>query len=203
MQFIGINPSNLVQKGIQSNINLYAPASGYITEANVNLGRYVKSEELLYEILDKSHLHLELNIYEKDVDKIQVGQQVQFSFNENPDQKYEGVVELIGQKMEPETKTFALHVDMLNPPDFLKLGMFAQAHIFMRADSVATLPMEAIVTEGGKDYVFISDNGSFQKKEVQTGAQWEDKVEIKNPQDLSDFLLVVEGAYYLKAEAEN
>lgn len=203
LRFIGINPANLIQKGIQPEISLYAPISGYITEVNVNLGRYVDSQEPLCEILDKSHLHLDLNVYEKDVDKIKVGQLVQFYLNENPEQQYEGRVKLIGQKMEPETKTFDLHVDMVSPPDFLKLGMYARAQILLSADSVATLPAEAIVQEGGQRFVFVKDHDSFRRQEVQTGAQWQDKVEIRNPQDIQGSLLIVDGAYYLQAELEN
>ncbi len=203
LEFIGISPQDLVSKGIQSEISLYAPITGYVTEAHGNLGRFVNSEAPLYEILDKAHLHLELNVYEKDVDKIQVGQQVQFYLNENPDRKYEGTVKLIGQKMEPETKTFDLHVDMVSPPDFLKLGMYARAQVLLLSDSVATLPSEAFVREGDQFFVFVKDKNAFRKTEVQTGAQWENLVEIKNPQPLLDSLLVVDGAYYLNAEMAN
>ncbi len=70
---------NKLEKGeIQPTVNLYAPISGYVTEVNVNLGKYVSPTDVMFEIVDTEHLHAELTVFERDVPRLKIGQKVRF-----------------------------------------------------------------------------------------------------------------------------
>jgi cobalt-zinc-cadmium efflux system membrane fusion protein len=200
LKYIGIRPEDIEKNGIRSSIALYAPINGYITAVNINPGKFVSSQENMYELIDKSHMHLDLNVFEKDIAKISIGQSVFYSLNENPERSFEGKVSLIGQKMEEENRAFSVHVDIDTPEDYFKPGMYANAKIFLAADSVAALPQSALIRESNEYYIFVREGDAFVRRRVQTGAEYNDMTQIINPETLEGESIVLEGAYYLKAE---
>jgi len=75
----GISSSALQQGGkISRTANIYAPISGFVTASNVNIGKYVNPTDVLFELENRSDLHLALNALEKDITKVKVGQTVKF-----------------------------------------------------------------------------------------------------------------------------
>jgi len=200
LRYIGINPEKIEQNGIQSSIALYAPADAYVTEVKANPGKYFGEQDELYELIDKSHLHLDLNVFEKDIAKVQKGQKVYFSLNNDSRRMYEGEVLLVGQKLEKELRAFSVHVDLRSPEDFFRPGMYTQARIFMDSDSVAAVPEAAIIQEDQHNYVFVKSGSEFVRREVTTGARVNDMVEITNPEVIQGLPVVVQGAYFLEGE---
>lgn len=200
LKYIGIRPEDIEKNGIRSSIALYAPINGYITAVNINPGKFVSSQENMYELIDKSHMHLDLNVFEKDIPKISIGQSVFYSLNENPERSFEGKVSLIGQKMEEENRAFSVHVDIDTPEDYFKPGMYTNAKIFLAVDSVAALPQSALIRESNEYYIFVREGDAFVRRRVQTGAEYNDMTQIINPETLEGEAIVLEGAYYLKAE---
>ena len=67
LQMMSINPTSVEQGHITSTINLYAPIAGYITQVNVSNGTYVSPSDIVMEIVDTDHIHLELSVFEKDI----------------------------------------------------------------------------------------------------------------------------------------
>ncbi|MBK7870065.1 MAG: efflux RND transporter periplasmic adaptor subunit [Saprospiraceae bacterium] len=68
LELLGISVKTLENTGeIQSSISFYAPVNGYITKVNINNGKLVSPNDLLFEIVDRSHVHLELQVFAKDV----------------------------------------------------------------------------------------------------------------------------------------
>ncbi|MDF9795937.1 cobalt-zinc-cadmium efflux system membrane fusion protein [Catalinimonas alkaloidigena] len=201
LKYVGIRPENIEKKGISSRIALHAPISGYITAVNINRGKFVSSQENMYELIDKSHMHLDLNVFEKDIPKISIGQSVFYSLNENAGRSFEGKVSLIGQKMEDENRAFSVHVDINSPEDYFKPGMYTNAKIFLSADSVAALPQSALIRDNDEYYVYVNEGDAFVRRHVQTGAEYNKLTQIMNPESLEGQSIVIEGAYYLNAEA--
>ncbi|MBK7338570.1 MAG: efflux RND transporter periplasmic adaptor subunit [Saprospirales bacterium] len=78
LELLGIDPDRLSPDNFQSEISLYSPTNGYVTEVNVNAGKYVGSTEVMFKIADTEHLHAELTVFEKDILKLKVGQKVRF-----------------------------------------------------------------------------------------------------------------------------
>lgn len=67
LQMMSINPKDVEQGQISSSINLYAPINGYVTKVNISNGSFVSSSSELLEIVNTDHIHLELNVFEKDI----------------------------------------------------------------------------------------------------------------------------------------
>lgn len=200
LHYIGIKPEKIEEKGIQSSIAIFAPADAYITEVKAKPGKYFGEQDELYELIDKSHHHLDLNVFEKDIAKFQKGQKVYFSLNNDSHRMYEGEVMLVNQKLEEAHSAFSVHVDLSQPEDIFRPGMYAQAQIFMDSDSVAAVPEAAIIQQDQNNYVFVKTGNKFIRREVDTGASVNDMVEITNSEVLQDLPVVVRGAYFLEGE---
>jgi len=78
---IGINPSTLTEDDISATITLKSPINGYIKTANISMGKYVSSTDVLFEIVGNDNLLLELTLFEKDANTISIGQVVRFNIN--------------------------------------------------------------------------------------------------------------------------
>lgn len=200
LRYIGIQPEKIEENGIQSSVAVFAPADAYVTEVKANPGKYFGEQDELYELIDKSHLHLDLNVFEKDIAKVRKGQKVYFKLNSDSHRMYEGEVLLVGQKLEEAHRAFSVHVDLSQPEDFFRPGMYTQAKIFMQSDSVSAVPEAAIIQQDQHNYVFVKTGNEFIRREVETGARVNDMVEITNPEVLQDLPVVVRGAYFLEGE---
>ena len=99
LELLNIKPA-LVEKGELSSISsIYAPIGGDVTDVNVNTGSYVSPADAIMEIVNTEHIHLEINIFEKDVLSIKKGQKVFFSLPESSSEMFEGNVHLIGKSI--------------------------------------------------------------------------------------------------------
>ncbi|MEZ4987684.1 MAG: efflux RND transporter periplasmic adaptor subunit [Saprospiraceae bacterium] len=77
LKLLGVRVDQLLNSGeIQPTIALVAPISGYLTQVNVNQGKLVTPNDLLYEIIDNQHVHLELNVFAKDLPVLKEGQRI-------------------------------------------------------------------------------------------------------------------------------
>ncbi|WP_017730187.1 efflux RND transporter periplasmic adaptor subunit [Nafulsella turpanensis] len=155
LQYLGLSPEHVAQGNISSTIAIRAPFSGYITELNVHNGEFARSEQELYELVDPEHMHLELNVFEQDVPKVEIGQPIRFTVPSTGGEIYEGEVFLVGKSFEPETKTVKVHGHIEGEhQDFIQ-GLYVEAKIFTGDQQVRALPEEAIVEEDGKSFIFI------------------------------------------------
>ena len=75
---IGINPDVLTEDNIGNTVNLVSPIRGFLKSVNVNIGKYVSSTDVLFEIVNSDKLFLELTLFEKDADKAVIGQKIKF-----------------------------------------------------------------------------------------------------------------------------
>jgi cobalt-zinc-cadmium efflux system membrane fusion protein len=74
LKLIGLSAEGLEKDGIKSVINIITPIAGYVTEVNVNRGKYVNSADVMFEIVDTEHLHAEAQVFEKDIMNLRIGQ---------------------------------------------------------------------------------------------------------------------------------
>lgn len=95
LRVMGINPETLSAGNIQKTIAVEAPISGYISAVNIALGQYVSPADKLFDIVNINEKQLILKVFEKDLNKIQVGQKVFAYSNQNPEKKIETHIFLI------------------------------------------------------------------------------------------------------------
>ena len=149
----GINPGSVSSGNIRKSVSVVAPISGYISRVNASIGQYVSSADVLYEIVNNGQTHLVLKVFEKDLNKISVGQKVYAFTNQNPEKKYAATVKLIGKDFAPD-RSVLIHCDLIDKDESLIPGTFMNAEIEVNAEEGFVIPDDAIVTWEGKQYVF-------------------------------------------------
>ena len=125
--------------------NIYAPISGMISKMNVAMGSFVADATPILEIVDTEHIHLELNVFEKDILKVKQGQTIQFKIPEASEELFEAEVYLVGASIEAN-RTIKVHGHLKNEAghNFLP-GMFVEAFIASDSRSAIALPESAVV----------------------------------------------------------
>ncbi|MBQ0909418.1 efflux RND transporter periplasmic adaptor subunit [Flavobacterium sp. F-328] len=202
LKFAGINPSNVSAKNISKSINIYSPISGYVSKVNVNTGKYVNPSDILFEIVNPSDIHLALTVFEKDINKMAIGQSVIAYNNTDPEKKYPCKIILIGKDFS-ENRSTEMHCHFTSYDKSLLPGMYMNAEIELKSQQSNALPSEAIVNYENKNYVFVAkENKQFVMKEVTTGNTENEFTEIISD-DLNEATIVIKGAYALLMKMKN
>lgn len=149
----GINAERVNAGNIQKSISVTAPISGYISTVNVSVGQYVSPAEVLYTIINNNVMHLELKVFEKDLGKISMGQQVYAYTNQNPEKKYAATVKVIGKDFAAD-RSVTVHCDLNDKNELLIPGTFMNAEVEVNAEEGFVIPDDAIVTWENKQYIF-------------------------------------------------
>ena len=208
LELLNINPSTLTIENIRTAVNVIAPINGYVTEVNITRGSFLNPSDVAMVIVDASHLHLVLNIFEKDLAKVKVGQPIHFRIQDDQSKQYEGSVYMVNKTVDAENRTIGVHghitdeklTSRFNP------GVYLQAEIYTTSDSRLALPQGALVEVEDKYYVLILDKSSvdgysFIEKEVKIGVSNNDNVEILNAKDFSENTeFLIKGAFNLIKE---
>ena len=208
LQMLNLNPDAVEKGNISSTIRIYAPISGSITEMNINNGMYVSAADELMQIIDRDHLHIELNVFEKDVMKIKKGQDIRFSIPEANTDTIKGEVHLVGTSISEEKRTVKVHGHFKDEQkkNSLATGMFVEADIITDKRKAKALPAESIVSLDNTNYVLVLDtktdsNYIFKRRKVLPGDTFNVFTIIKNSADFNqDTQFLTKGAFTLITE---
>lgn len=203
LKLIGINPDQLTEANLSKSINIYSPIDGYVSQVNVNIGKYTQPSEVLFELINPADIHLAITVFEKDLKKMAIGQKVIAYTNDQPTKKYECEIILIGKNLSAERST-EVHSHFENYDKSLVPGMYMNAEVELKNNQVLALPEEAIVRFENNYYIF-TDSGakSFLLTEVKIGDSENGFTEILESEKLADKKIVVRGAYNLLMAMKN
>lgn len=203
LQLAGINPNKISETSITRSINIYSPINGFVSKVNVNIGKYVSPTEVLFELINPTDVHLALKIFEKDVNKLFIGQKLVAYTNNQPENKHECEVLLIGKDLSADRST-DVHCHFEDYDKTLIPGTYMNAEIKVTNAKAYVLPIDAVVRFENKQYVFIQiADKQFQMQEVQTGETNEGVIEVKNGDALATKNIVQKGAYTLLMSLKN
>lgn len=212
LSLIGIDPAKLHEDDISSTVSLVSPINGYVKTVNVNLGKYVSSSDVLFEIVNSDNLFLELTLFEKDADKVTGGQKIRFFIN-NETEMHEAEIYQTAKSVGND-KTFKVYANVLGHCRNVLPGMYVNAVIETSGNEVPVLPSEAIVSFDDKDYIFVyekekEENGmpftEYRMIQIQKGYSDNGYTEIILPPglDLATSRIVIKGAYNLLSAKKN
>ena len=203
LNMLGIDLQKLGNGEIETRLMLKTPISGSVRAINVSLGEHVAPSEVIYEVVNTEHLHLELSVYEQDVIKVKKGQKVWFSIPSIQGKHFEGEVFLVGRDLSQDKRSVNVHVHIDESAGPFSVGMYANASIVMEESSSLTLPVTAFVVQNENKYIFrkvaeSEDGITFRKMKVTTGIEKDDQTELLifegiTPEDD----IVTSGAFYL------
>lgn len=198
---MNLNPKNVLEGQLSSVIQIYAPIKGSITEVNTSVGKYMDTSEVLLEIIDSSHKHLELIVFEKDVLSVEIGQRILFRIPENSKESFQAQVHLIGKSIDEENRTVQVHGHLENESDPFLVGMFVEAEIIVNDSEKLALPVEAILEEDNKFFILAlkvknKDTYKFEKIAIEIGEKGDDFIEILSPDiEVNKSQILIKGAF--------
>jgi cobalt-zinc-cadmium efflux system membrane fusion protein len=221
LKVINLNIESIERGEVSSSIHLYSPINGYVTEVNVNIGKFVNPSDVLFEIVDTEHLHAELIVFEKDVLKIKIGQKVRFTLA-NETRERMATVYLIGREIR-EDRTVRIHCHIDTEDKELLPGMYLSALVETGGALVPALPNEAVISYQGKQYIFVAseeihrkeqqhentteqaheDSQHFSMVEIETSNSELGYTEVTVPDSLANSQIVIKGAYSILSKMKN
>lgn len=203
LAMININPAKLRPDNISRSVNIVSPIDGVVKSVNANIGKMVTPADVVFELIDRDHLHLKLNAFEKDINVLDNGQMVDFTLPNDRTPRQARI--LLTSKNVETDKTIQVHADIVKPDMRLLPGMFVTASVITSAKKVTALPQSAIVELNGKTYVFHeAGRYQFRRVEINTGIKDGDLVEITLPEELkTSEKIVIRGAHNLLAREMN
>lgn len=203
LKLIGLNPDNLTENNLSRSVSIVSPIDGYVSAVNVNIGKYVNPTDVLFELVNPEDIHLALTIYEKDLDKIFLGQNLITYTNNKPDTKYPCEIILIGKNLSPE-RSVEVHCHFDKYDKTLIPGMFMNAEIGVKTTEALVLPDDAIVRFENKNYVFVAKNKNlFEMKEVEIGVSENGLTQIISNSLNVSTTVVIKDAYTLLMKIKN
>ena len=213
LKVINVDLKSLEAGKVTSSINLYSPIGGYVTQVNVNIGKFVTPVDVIFEIVDTEHLHAELIVFEKDVLKLKIGQKVRFTLANESEERM-ATIYLIGREINKE-RTVQVHCHIDKEDTELLPGMYLSAYVETGGALVPALPDESIIDYNGKKYIFMVSEEEHEEGKPQESGQHFAMVEIQTlnrelgfteidvPDSLSQAEVVVKGAYSLLSKMKN
>lgn len=206
LQQMGISTKEVAKGKFTTVFPLRAPISGTVSDMQASLGSYADMQTPLMKIRNNHAVECDLNVFEKDIAKVKVGDKVLVSLTNQPGVNVSGRVYGMNQYLNKGTKSVAVHVK-LDVKRGAKLfeGMYVSGQIATGVQLCMTLPDKAIVSADGKQYVFAlnqqhSKGGtySFSRHEVTTGVSNNGYTEVALCKHLKKGQkIVTDNAFYL------
>ena len=157
-----------------------SPVSGIVTEKKAVQGMRFMPGEMLYQITDLSSVWVLADVFEQDIGLLKPRAKGKVSINAYPGKVFEGAVTYIYPTLQSDTRTVQVRLELPNPGQLLKPGMFADVQLAVESrNDTVTVPLSAVIDSGTRRIVFVQiKEGRFEPREVRLGARSNDDVEI-------------------------
>ena len=157
-----------------------APQDGEIIERNATNGMRAASGDVLFRIVDHDNVWVTVDVAERDLSLVAVGQKATIKLRAYPDRTFSGDVTLIYPHLKAETRTARIRIELPNPDNLLRPDMYAEVEIATgTAAPVLTVANSAVIDSGNRQVVIIDKGeGRFEPREVKLGRRGDGRVEI-------------------------
>jgi RND family efflux transporter MFP subunit len=189
---------------ISSEVSLPAPASGTVTSRTVNSGEVIEANKELLRVTDLSSVWVVGQVYEKDLGKVHVGSGASITTDAYPGRVFRGQISYVDPKVDPQTRTAQARIELANPGQLLKIGMYvnvAFAALGSAGSTLAVVPVAAVQNMGNRQVVFVatSDPNVFAMQFVRLGPETSGYYPVLEGLSVGD-RIVTEGSFMLRAE---
>jgi membrane fusion protein, heavy metal efflux system len=182
--------------------SLTSPIAGIVVERNATIGATVGTDANLFKIIDISSVWIDANVFEKDLERVKLGQGVKVTVPAFPGVTFLGRVILVSSVVDPETRSLKVRTEVQNRGGTLKPDMFANVEIVTDVNrSAISIPQSALLDDGGQKVVFVAGGSGYEKRVVSVGIQSSDRVEIQAGLKAGD-KVVVKGNYLLLQQSK-
>lgn len=188
---------------------LKAPMDGVIVDRNVQPGQEVRSDQMLagmavvaaplFIISDPESLWVHLDVSEQDLSNLQVGQKLEIRSRAYGNQVFPGVLTVIGQSLNPDTRTVVAKGTVSNPEKLLKAQMYVDVNVITHVPKMPQVPIKAVFLREGKACVFVrASETTFEMRQITTAAEDAGHVFVSKGLN-ADEAVVSEGALVLES----
>jgi RND family efflux transporter MFP subunit len=189
---------------VSSEVSLPAPTSGTVTSRTVNPGEVIEANKELLRVTDLSSVWVVGQVYEKDLGKVHVGSGASITTDAYPGRVFRGQVSYVDPKVDPQTRTAQARIELANPGQQLKIGMYvnvAFAALTSTGSTVPIVPASAVQNVGNRQVTFVvtSDPNVFAMRPVRLGPESNGYFPVLEGLSVGD-RIVTEGSFMLRAE---
>jgi cobalt-zinc-cadmium efflux system membrane fusion protein len=190
-----------IRKSDGSVQDILSENTGVILAIYVKRGDHVDRLKSLMSIVNIDKLRVTVDVYEKDIGFVKIGQKAEIESIAFSGKKFLGEVVYISPQVEEESQAIKVRIDVDNSEHLLRLGMFVAGELIYDSDKEVPAILQSAVQElNGKDIVFVKEGeNKFSLREVTLGQSFGDYVEIRNGVDENE-QVVTQGSFNLKSE---
>jgi RND family efflux transporter MFP subunit len=162
-----------------TDLTIYSPVSGYITQKNALPNMYVQPETMLYTVADLSDVWVLAQVFQSDAGKIKPGDPADVTVDAYPGRVFNGRVDYILPQLDMNTRTLPVRLVFANPGLKLRPGMYVNVRAKLPMGRQLVVPATAAFHSGTKNLVFVSSGaGNIEPREVELGPQVGDELVV-------------------------
>jgi Cu(I)/Ag(I) efflux system membrane fusion protein len=168
-------------RNVPIGIEWTSPRDGIVLERNVTEGMRAQPGDVLFRIADHSVLWAIIDVAERDLGSVAIGQRATVRARSFPGKEFLGKINVIYPQITKETRTARVRVELSNPQLLLIHDMYVDAEIETgSAESVLAIPESAVMDSGSRQAVLVDKGeGRFEPREVKLGHRGEGYVEVR------------------------
>jgi cobalt-zinc-cadmium efflux system membrane fusion protein len=208
LMLLGLSARRIAQlkapSQISSEVSLPAPVSGTVISRAANAGEVIAADKELLRIADLSSVWVMGQVYEKDLAKVVVGSGANITSDTYPGRVFRGRVSYIDPTLDTATRTAQARIELANPGQALKIGMFVNVAFAALAGSESTtpvIPRDAVQNVNNQQVVFVEtkDANVFAMRPVKLGPEINGQYPVIEGLSVGE-RIVTEGSFLLRAE---
>lgn len=204
LENIGLDVSKIENGNFYFSYSLTSPINGYISNIYTSIGQHVEPNYIVAEIINVQLFQLKLSIFEKDINKLEIGQNIEFYLGGN--RKITHIAKLIftGKTINSNTKAIDCYAEIENLVNInLVNNQFVEGEIIVGSDSAYSLPETAFIKLANENYILKLENESdtsyfFSKIKVKTGIRNQGYMELIDLPKMNN--LLINGTYNVKID---
>lgn len=189
---------------VSSEVSVPSPASGTITSRTVNPGEVIEANKELMRVTDLSTVWVIGQVYEKDLATVRVGSGANITSDAYPGQIFRGRVTYVDPKIDQATRTAQVRIEMTNPRQMFKIGMYvnvAFGALGLSEKTVPAVPKDAVQNVNNQQVVFVATNNpnEFIMRPVRLGPESKGLYPVAEGLSVGE-RVVTGGSFLLRAE---
>jgi cobalt-zinc-cadmium efflux system membrane fusion protein len=205
---LGLTPQRVSQlrspSQISSEVTLPAPVAGTVTSRMVNPGEVIEANKELLRVTDLSSVWVVGQVYEKDLGRIRVGSGASITSDAYPGRVFRGQIAYVDPRLDPQTRTAQVRIELANTAQALKLGMYVNVAFATVGGSERTapvVPVTAVQNMNNQQVVFMAtgDPNTFVMRSVRLGPESSGLYPVLEGLNVGD-RIVTDGSFSLRAE---
>jgi cobalt-zinc-cadmium efflux system membrane fusion protein len=188
---------------LSSEVSLPAPVSGTVISRGANPGEVIAADKEILRIADLSSVWVMAQVYEKDLGRVIIGSFASITSDTYPGRVFRGRVSYIDPTLDPATRTAQARIELANPSQALKIGMFVSVVFaaFGGSESAAVIPRSAVQNINNQQVVFIetATPNTYAMRPVRLGPEINGQHSVLEGLAVGD-RIVIDGSFLLRAE---